>query len=136
MWIICCCSIGLLAGMLLERTGSPDTEPASGGLGRLVLNSAPGLSIAAEPADSNPFTLEFGKPQSPGWCWFIATFLWGALAIMKGRRQIFIIWSTVCILGFFCYFIIILLFHKSAPSNVRAIDWHPTKASRAHPAKF
>lgn len=54
--------------MLLERTGSPDTEPPSEGLGRIVLNSGPGLNIEAELADSNLFTLEFGKPQSPDWC--------------------------------------------------------------------
>lgn len=52
--------------MLLERTGSPDMEPPSGDLGRVVLKSGPGLNIEAELVDSNLFTLEFGKPQSPG----------------------------------------------------------------------
>lgn len=51
--------------MLLDRTGNPDIEPPSGGLGRVVLNSGPGLNIEAELADSNLFTLGFGKPQSP-----------------------------------------------------------------------
>lgn len=51
--------------MLLERTGSPDTEPPSGGLRRVVLSSGPGLNMEVELADSNLFTLEFGKPQSP-----------------------------------------------------------------------
>lgn len=51
--------------MLLERTGSPDIEPPTVGLGRDALNSGPALNIEAELGGSNLFTFEFGKPQSP-----------------------------------------------------------------------
>lgn len=86
MWIICCCSIGLVPGMLLERTGSPGIELPAVGLGSDALNSGPGLITEVELVGSNLLTFEFGKPQSPDWCWFIATLLLGALTIKKSTK--------------------------------------------------
>lgn len=103
MWIICCCSIGLVPGTLLERTGSPGIEAPIVGLGRAVLNSGPALNIEAEFVGSNLFTFEFGKPQSPDWCWFITTFLLGALTVMKNRKYNNFQLQYITCLDFICF---------------------------------
>lgn len=53
--------------MLLERTGSPGTEPPAAGLGSDALNSGPGLPTDAA-AGSALLPLELGKAQSAAGC--------------------------------------------------------------------